>query len=376
MEHIADAWHLAVWIYSSGGDPLRLGFHLYIMNASRSTLSRTLHPSPSFRTPPSTRPIHSTHPIHSLSIPPLPTTHLRTLLHHLGAPTTGTKPTLLTNLRTALHLHRLSPTPRPTIVSIDLGLRNLGICVAQLDFPPASSSLSPSLTVTHWRRIELVPAVPSPSPTPSDSLQTTYLPPDPFAPSALASLARRVVDEWVRPHKPSAVLIERQRWRTGGAAAVQQWTVRVGLLEMGLWSVLGMGDGERREVVGVSPARVVGWWVGGEKGGKGGKGKGKREKSRRVEVVGRWVREGVGEGEGITVGFEGQAGEMARAFVELGKKGRRKKGEEEGIGKLDDLSDCLLQAAAFAKWEGNKRMMEGMTGEELRAWGAGEVPGR
>ena len=37
-------------------------------------------------------------------------------------------------------------------------------------------------------------------------------------------------------------------------------------------------------------------------------------------------------------------------------------------GKLDDLADCMLQAAAWARWKGNERVMK-RDGWEALVWG-------
>lgn len=163
------------------------------------------------------------------------------------------------------------------------------------------------------------------------------------------------------PHKPSTILIERQRFRSGGAAAVQEWTLRVNLLEGMIWAVLrAMGYGERSEVgVGVesvSPARVAGFWV-------QGTGKGRVEKRDKIEVVGQWLEGDLG------VRFEGEAERVKTAFLgKLRGVGRKEKvklaefgaagnseGRHQGVGKLDDLADCLLQVAAWVKWRDNRR---------------------
>jgi len=169
-----------------------------------------------------------------------------------------------------------------------------------------------------------------------------------------------------------------------GGAAVQEWTLRVNMFEAMLHAVLETLGREGRwagEVWAVSPGKVVSF-AGLDRGGErkeeivvvveGGKKKKKKKrgvKGVKIDVVGRWL---VGGG---IVGLQGQAEGMGRAFLKRWKgEGRRKasvvvgdgKGGEDGgrredgeagIGKLDDLADCLLQGVAWVKWQENKRLL-------------------
>lgn len=165
---------------------------------------------------------------------------------------------------------------------------------------------------------------------------------------------------------------------------MQEWTLRVNMFEAMLHAVLETLGREGRwagEVWAVSPGKVVSF-AGLDRGGErkeeivvvveGGKKKKKKKrgvKGVKIDVVGRWL---VGGG---IVGLQGQAEGMGRAFLKRWKgEGRRKasvvvgdgKGGEDGgrredgeagIGKLDDLADCLLQGVAWVKWQENKRLL-------------------
>ncbi|KAL8903275.1 MAG: hypothetical protein Q9171_007456 [Xanthocarpia ochracea] len=135
--------------------------------------------------------------------------------------------------------------------------------------------------------------------------------------------------------------------------------------KLGLW---------KGEVVPILPSKVVKYWVDGlddkedmdvdtteeeEKGKEKGKKKGKRvsptskekSKARKMGIVRDMVRDGSG------VRLEGEAKEMGKVVMGKaeGKKKRADKGK--GLGKFDDLADCLLQGLAWVKWEENKRLV-------------------
>ncbi|KAL8914269.1 MAG: hypothetical protein Q9172_007131, partial [Xanthocarpia lactea] len=129
------------------------------------------------------------------------------------------------------------------------------------------------------------------------------------------------------------------------------------------------------EVMPVLPSKVVKYWVDGlddkedmdmdmdtteEETGKGkGKKKGKRvspsskekSKARKMGIVRDMVKDGSG------VRLEGEAKEMGKLVMGKaeGKKTRAEKGK--GLGKFDDLADCLLQGLAWVKWEENKQLV-------------------
>ena len=62
--------------------------------------------------------------------------------------------------------------------------------------------------------------------------------PDPFSPASLARVTTALVRDALLPLRPTHVLIERQRFRSAGHAAVQEWTLRVNTLEAMLHAAL------------------------------------------------------------------------------------------------------------------------------------------
>lgn len=204
-----------------------------------------------------------------------------------------------------------------------------------------------------------------PDPTPKESKES-------FSPPLYAKTAYTLITTLLRRYNPTHILIERQRFRSGGASAVQEWTLRVGVLEGMLYAVLetlrreGRLSGEGVEVWGVEPKRVVGFWGEGADGsgdcGGGRKRVSAREvKKGKIDRVGRWLDgssvSGSGDGLGgrIVIPDENTVvRELANAYLRRwrGENGKRRNEDSTGqIGKLDDLADCLLQGITWLEWQ-------------------------
>ncbi|MCJ1244378.1 hypothetical protein MMC30_001576 [Trapelia coarctata] len=315
----------------------------------------------------------------------LKSTQLKTLLTAAGLPSTGTKPVLTTRLLDSLPISKFhapepsSPTPskhgKPhRILSIDMGIRNLAYC--QLAVPSTEPGVKRKglPVVEAWDRIAI--AKPPTRPSSTDAKPSNAAPKETFSPSTYAPHAYTFLSALVlhaSPRPPSDILIERQRFRSMGGSAVQEWTLRVNMFEAMLWAVLETLRAEGRwegRVWGVEPGRVGGFWVGdggevkgkgeggGEEEGTGGrkrrkKGDGARKvkqgKEDKIKLVRGWLQEG-----GV-VRLEGGAKEMGEAYLKKGDGGRKRMGDGEKMGKLDDLADCMLQGMAWVKWEENRR---------------------
>lgn len=95
-----------------------------------------------------------------------------------------------------------------------------------------------------------------------------------FSPDIYASHAYSLITSLLATYKPTHVLIERQRFRSGGSSAVLEWTIRVGVFEGMLYAVLNTLRREGRIkglvgadadvdviVQGVDPRRVAMYWT-------------------------------------------------------------------------------------------------------------------
>ncbi|KAK6407022.1 hypothetical protein LTR95_018592, partial [Oleoguttula sp. CCFEE 5521] len=195
-----------------------------------------------------------------------------------GLPSTGTKDELATTLRSGLPRSRLLAQPS-RVLSIDMGIRNLAYCVLDVASPQSSSAPAPSTTslrVREWRRLDLLGRLVPGSAANTDCKGggddsfSRKLPANAFTPSVMSKVAYGVTTELLE-YKPTTVLIERQRFRSGGGSAIQEWTLRVNMLESMLWACLqahnavnvSTKDYLAPSLHEVSPALVAKFWTAG-----------------------------------------------------------------------------------------------------------------
>ncbi|OJZ87197.1 hypothetical protein ASPFODRAFT_44830 [Aspergillus luchuensis CBS 106.47] len=317
------------------------------------------------------------------------------------------------------------------LLSIDMGIRNLAFAV--LHAPSLSSLISSSsstvssetgtpkdkskskegnntITLTAWKRLSipdlchaqqhyqhqrhvqegtsssLITTTTTTSPK-SKSEETKAKAKEDFSPSLYARHAYTLITTLLSTYNPTHILIERQRFRTGGGSAVQEWTIRVGVLEGMLYAVLetvnssGLSSsGGKVQVYPVEPGRVSRFWGEGEEAGDVGDGYGevgKKKKRKNVRDVKKmkiglvrgWLSSldsdsatAVGDGNGdggrrVMIGDD-EVRKLADAFLEKceGKRRIKKADGEDGedsmdIGKLDDLADCLVQGVTWLEWQ-------------------------
>ncbi|KAI0013234.1 Ydc2-catalyt-domain-containing protein [Xylariaceae sp. FL0662B] len=286
------------------------------------------------------------------------------------------------------------------ILSIDLGIRNLGYGL--LTGAPAAARRNAATAradgvaglrrplpvhLHEWKRRELL----------TDG-EPGALFNDAFHPASMAAMTDRLVRHTLLPLRPTHVLIERQRFRSGGAAAVQEWTLRVNTLEAMLHASLrtlrelGHWDGE---VISIPPGRVAPFWLSDDVAAAAAAAESKREdaagdgtdaatemlkklvaetakvkvnsKKLKIDTVGRWLDQGdiiTPQGTTADIAVKSYYHHWKRFYHTWRRITRKKwKDEEQGAElyddsrKLDDLADSLLQGMAWMRWEENKRLL-------------------
>lgn len=343
------------------------------------------------------------------------------------------------------------------IVSIDMGIKNLAFCEAEVSYSSCvkgegvkevTQAWDAVMEVIRWEKIDLVANArdlrgPAPNGTSKGkaskkeiALEEADEDADPYSLSVLSETAYRLIKTTILSAAPDVILIEKQRWRSGGGSAVQQWTVRVNTLEGMLWAVLATLKGERMhipkahgethphatkayEVFAVDPKRVGQYWLQQEaqvagvdesksvaktlkskakskaqKAGDEGETedetsietskaptRSKAEKKAKINILRSWLSSNSTSTSNLTsttttptITFKlGPSTQRIRQALCSPTKTvrRRKKSEEEGdmpapaavvpekeLRKLDDVTDCFLQAAAWVSWEANRRQLQ------------------
>jgi cruciform cutting endonuclease 1 len=280
---------------------------------------------------------------------------LKALLLAIGAKSTGTKDQLCKRLERDLYRPKIAKLaqyrrPQPSrILSIDMGIKNLGLCVSDVDLNKSDTvnAITAKLNISRWERLMLLD-----SDVPTRDLNADGDGAGIFSPSAMSTVACRLVQEVFMPLRPSVVLIEQQRFRSGGASAITEWTVRVNMLEAMLWALFrALKTVEHQstsqaqpELYAVSPSRVASFWLPGLR---------KVEKKTKVDLVRTCISQGVlGK---VKVEFGDDAAEVARGFDTSGRANRNSAVSGSARSKLDDLADSFLQASAWVAWEANRR---------------------
>ncbi|KAL8949456.1 MAG: hypothetical protein Q9222_004443 [Ikaeria aurantiellina] len=319
---------------------------------------------------------------------------LITIARAIGANTTGTKPALISNIET-----QLSPADKTSlksvekrnqkpiqqrkddysIISIDMGIRNLAYC--HFTLPPTwlqSTNETVKPVINRWDRIDVFRNSDKDDEKVPDNVVAREEDKHSFSPSLYAAHAYTLLTNTILPLQPTHVLIERQRFRSLGASAVQEWTLRVNMFEAMLYATLqtlssaGLWEGE---VVPVLPSKVAKYWI-------ADKGVTRVESSNTKKIKIGMVRDMIDKEWGFQV-----EGEQALTTVDLfTRKSRVKRRSSVGnkLGKVgsgkspamkfDDLADCVLQGLAWMRWEKNKQLVREKGEKVVDSWIKEENP--
>jgi cruciform cutting endonuclease 1 len=159
-------------------------------------------------------------------------------------------------------------------------------------------------------------------------------------------------------YSPTQILIERQRFRSGGQSAVLEWTIRVGVWEGMLYSAFEALKRERKlnlTVEPIQPLQVNRHWLDDNESTAGSqqtKLTGHVLKQAKINIVGKMLQSETPE---MRIGKHTKplVDEFVLRCKKAPKKMLRGKSAHE-MSKLDDLSDSLLQALAFLHWQNNR----------------------
>ncbi|KAF4551774.1 Mitochondrial resolvase Ydc2 / RNA splicing MRS1-like protein [Elsinoe fawcettii] len=281
-------------------------------------------------------------------------------------------------------------TSRSIYKSVDMGVKNLAVCVVCPNINSAKARTSAYFTLHHWERSDILATLSAEDDGDAAAFarddRDVIQAPGAYSPSNLAPHAARMAYQLKTEHKPSHILIERQRFRSGGGSAVQEWTLRVNSLEAMLWSSIETMKQEqlRRqatlkleqtffpEVVEMSPARIAAFWNGRgtdwgleeedieelilqdaqapKKQAVVSEDRAKRgmEKSEKISLVRNWFQTGAVD---VVTSLQ----PLANAFMQTGRA--RKADGDSVISKKDDLADCVVQGVTWGLVERNRRTL-------------------
>lgn len=366
------------------------------------------------------------------------------VLQRIGEASAGTKDVVQNRLLTKVMSRKiLQPAPprgsakgkTSRILSIDMGIKNLAYCVADVK-KPAFPRATTSMDFLTWRRLDLGEAFREYGMNSSGgavaSLENEKEPEaqgdeDLYTPENLSRMGywflNKVLDEW----NPDVILVERQRWRSAGSPTIQQWTVRVNTLEAVMWTVITALKAERKksfdwQMYAVDPKRVGHFWLDGvalpspartskmktPKSNPGSEDdedmtaaladengvstkkltRSKAEKRAKIHLLRTWLdakhpstapslnKTTNDEDPHPNISFtfsktlrsdsSSLAADATRQALlyatdtpsERAKRTQSMKYTEAYVKKVDDITDCFLQAAAWVAWDENLRRLQ------------------
>ena len=268
-----------------------------------------------------------------------------------------------------------------SIVSIDMGIQNLAYAHILAPQPggrnPKNShgaGVNKLPMLNAWERLAVFPSENQDDPLRKSAKLGEY------TPSRYAYAAYHFITDIVSKCNPTHVLIEQQRFRSGGSSSVAEWTIRVGIFEGMLHAILQTLREERKDktglgaVISINPARTARFWLGGSQGLASELGArkitGREGKQAKIDIVGKsfmnakscMVETSRGQAKRVETAFMEKWYSTSKVAKEL-RLHRRAVFESESAAstpkqpKLDDLADCLLQGLAWLRWRSTKELM-------------------
>ncbi|CAK7219267.1 hypothetical protein SCUCBS95973_003761 [Sporothrix curviconia] len=338
-------------------------------------------------------------------LPILSLSSLRDLALLCGRNSSGTRAVLRADLEAALDEAPVLAAPRAAtsqrILSIDMGVRNLAYCLLQVEGKAARSDSHrhvPQLLA--WERLSLIGSGKGAT---REDTASAKPPASAFSPPAMAAVAARLIRDRLLPLAPTHVLIERQRFRSGGGAAVLEWTVRVNSLEAMLHGILAYrqldanknsknSNSTFQTIQAVSPRRVSQFLL---RGGLSGSKEeqpvslpAKVTKEKDIKDVKEAFVAGIlrASGPRQLLTYNENINDIVDAYLlrwdakqsKSRRKTKTKETEEDGADgtdrpplakpvftKIDDMADCVAQGLAWLEWEDNKKLLRARGAEHL-----------
>ena len=277
------------------------------------------------------------------------------------------------------------------ILSIDMGIRNLAYCCIILPHIGRQTVTAFGRPVVHeWTRIAIgeestktkrvMDFAPEKATEKAEEVGKVAIsdPKEAFDPATYSQHAYDLVTTLLNHLNPTHILIERQRFRSMGGSAVQEWTLRVNMFEAMIYAVLktlsksGFWEGGVHPIV---PSKVSNFWIMGKQAAlyEGPGSKSAKTKTAKIDLVTQWLEDGG------RFQLEGAAAQLGEAYLrKKTRKGKRSSVKQktfsgskalpiaqDSVEKLDDLADCLLQGMAWIKWEENRRLIMARGAEAL-----------
>lgn len=367
---------------------------------------------------------------------------MQDVLQRIGEATTGTKDVVQNRLLNKVVYNKMpvfsntlsgdNRTKTSRILSIDMGIKNLAYCVADVETATPIGGIT-NMDFRSWRRLDLSEAYREYSlgddqkGLAREAALEGREDEDLYTPQSLSRMAywflRTMISDW----NPDVVLIERQRWRSSGSPTIQQWTVRVNTLEAIMWAVMTTMKTERNQLLdwqmhAVDPKRVGHFWLDGiapisppsqtskkklskaaissgdieddagefEGEGPGSSKKlsrGKAEKKAKIQLLRTWLDS---DNPSTTLSESTKGSESDKLYPNISfsfsHQGRLTSSSGHGadatrqallyatdtpsertkrtayhkayVKKVDDITDCFLQATAWVAWADNLRKLK------------------